>query len=332
MDTHSELRQDIVSGDWVLIVNRKDKKPHEFRQTEKIKRHPKRKCPFENPEEAGGGGVILAYPNKKNWKLMVVPNKFPVATQSGEWVVAREKHGPFRVIPGFGHHELLITRDHNANFPKLHKQDAFLVFKAFRERYKCLSVDKNIAYVTIYHNWGPRAGASIYHPHYQILAIPVIPPDAEHSLRGSEAYYKKNKKCVHCVQISWEKKQNERVIYENKDSIVFAPYVSKEQFELRVFPKKHSPYFEEASDATLKSVTTALQISIQKLEKALGNVNYNFFIHTAPLKDKEKHNHYHWHIEIMPRLNIAAGFELSTNVEINNTDPDCAANILNSAK
>jgi len=40
-----------------------------------------------------------------------------------------------------------------------------------------LSDDACIAYISMFHNWGPSAGASIYHPHYQMIALPIIPPD-----------------------------------------------------------------------------------------------------------------------------------------------------------
>lgn len=331
MDNNSELRQDIVSGDWVLVVHRTDRKPKDFKQKKGIKRSLKSTCPFENPRKAGGGNILFIHPNEKNWKLAIVPNKYPVVTQAGEWALEKKKYGPFRVIPGFGHHELMITRDHDNNFPKLSKNDAFLVFKSFRERYRILSEDNNISYITMFHNWGPRAGASIYHPHYQILAIPVVPPDAKHSLHGSDKYFKKHKKCVHCVQIAWEKKQKTRIICENKDIIVFAPYTSKEPFEMRVFPKKHLPYFEDTTDTQLKAITNGIQHALKKLEKFLGHPGYNVFIHTAPVKDKDKYGHYHWHIEIIPRLNISAGFELSTSIEVNSTDPDIAARLLNNA-
>jgi len=168
METHSELRQDLVSGDWVIVVSGRNKRPHQFKQKEKVVRVPKKGCPFEDPYIAGGGEILLSYPNEANWKTVVVPNKFPVVTKSGSWFFEGEKQGPFHVIPGFGYHELMITKDHDSNLPKLSRGDAFLVFKAFRERYQNIAMDKNLAYVAMYHNWGPRAGASVYHPHYHI--------------------------------------------------------------------------------------------------------------------------------------------------------------------
>jgi len=331
MKNKGELRQDLISGDWVLIASARAKRPHQFKE-KKIRRVPKTTCIFENPEKAGGGGLLGSYPKEGPWQIKVVPNKYPAVTHRTKEIIRSKKHGPFLTIPNYGHHELLITRDHDKNFPKLSRENAELVFMAFQDRYRDLAKDKKLANISIYHNWGPRTGASIYHPHYQMLAIPVIPPDVYRSLRGSNKFFRKYKTCVHCRQISWERKQKKRIIYENDNAIVFAPFVSKEPFEMRVFNKQHSPYFEDLSKEDLMYAVDALQNAIKKLEKAIKNVQYNFFIHTAPLKDKSKYKHYHWHIEIFPRMNISAGFELSTALEINPMDPDEAAKLLRNVR
>ncbi len=325
----SELRQDLVSGDWVLISPGRGKRPSQFKDTIRRVRSPKKTCIFEDPSKAGGGMVILSMPNNKNWRLQAVPNKYPAVTSEGVWETHEGRRGPFFVLPGYGHHELVITRDHDNNFPKLIRKDATLLFQAFMERYKSMAADSNMSYISIFHNWGPKAGASVYHPHYQILGIPVIPPDIERSLNGSLNYAKKNKDvCVHCTQIEWEKKQGKRVLFENKDAISFAPFVSKEPFEMRVFPKKHRPYFEKTKESELKGIVEILHKTLQRLEKRLGNPDYNFFIHTAPVRNRQEHDHYHWHIEIFPRTNISAGFELGTTIEINPLDPDEAIKYL----
>ena len=328
----SELRQDLVSGDWVLIAPGRRRRPGQFREKKKREKQPKKGCVFENPKKAGGGLVILSYPDTKAWRLQIVPNKYPAVTQSGVWVMHMDKVGPFSTLPGFGYHELLITRDHDKNFAALTPKSALLVFQAFRERYRKLSEDKNLSYISIFHNWGPKAGASVYHPHYQILGIPVVPPDVGHSLRGSFNYNKRHKKCVHCIQIDWEKKQKKRIIFEDRYAISFSPFVSKEPFEMRIFPKTHRPFFEEMRDGELTHVVSALQKSLQKLEKGLNGPDYNFFIHTAPVHNKRSYNHYHWHIEVVPRTNISAGFELGTDIEINPLSPDEAAKFLKQAK
>lgn len=324
---NSQLRQDPVSGDWIVIAPGRAKK-HIAKKQKRLKA-PIKNCPFENPQASGNGEPVLLYEGKKDWILQIIPNKNPA-------FVPRDicpkifKIGPYSAVAGVGRHDVIITRDHNKNFQNLSISDANLVFKAFKERYKILTEDNCEAYISIFHNWGPKAGASVYHPHYQMISIPVIPPDIQHSLYGSSVYFKKNKKCVHCEMIKWEKKIKRRIVFENKGAIVFTPFVSREPFELRIFPKKHLPYFEETSEANLKFMVEALQKALAKIEKKLGDPDYNFFIHTAPTLNKENHKHYHWHLEIQPKISISAGFELGTGIEITVADPDEAAKILRS--
>lgn len=130
--------------------------------------------------------------------------------------------------------------------------------------------------------------------------------------------------------IEHEKEIKKRIIYENKEAMVFTPFVSREPFELRVFPKKHFSYFEDTPESAMKLIVSALQGALKIIDKKLHNPDYNFFIHTAPILNKDKHSHYHWHIEVQPKISISAGFELGTGIEITVVDPDEAAKILKS--
>lgn len=324
---NSELRQDLVSGDWIVIAPKRAKGHLQFfKKKEKRKIPPLKNCPFENPQASGNAKPILIYEKKGDWLIQVVQNKQPAFVHKDK--ISCFKNGPYSVIEGAGHHDLLITRDHFKNFPRLSADLANMVFQTFRDRYLMLFNDPCVAYISIFHNWGPGAGASVFHPHYQIMGIPVVPPDIEHSLVGSSNYFRKNKKCVHCAMIEWERKQKKRIIYENEGAIVFAPFVSREPFELRIFPKKHLPYFENTLDEDLKWMVDALQTALRRIENKLNDPDYNFFIHTAPVKEKNKYKHYHWHMEILPKISVSAGFELGTGIEITVVDPDEAAKIL----
>lgn len=332
---YSELRQDLVSGDWILIAPGRARKPEEFLEKRKRLKAPKKGCPFENPATAGGGKPIAIYTKsdipsatqKDGWRVQIVPNKYPAVIHDGA-IAKLYKKGPYSVIAGVGYHELLITRDHDKNFLEISKEEAVLVFRAFRDRYSTLLDDKEIAYISIFHNWGPKAGASVYHPHYQMIAVPVVPPDVDHSLNGSRRYFEKHKKCVHCVQIAMERKEKKRVIFENEYAIAFAPFVSRYEFEVRIFPKEHLPFFEDTPAYVISCMVETLRHVLRSLKKSLNDPDYNFFIHTAPIKDKLKYKHYHWHIEVQPKINIPAGFELGTGIEINVVDPDMAVRII----
>ncbi|MBN2197779.1 DUF4921 family protein [Candidatus Wolfebacteria bacterium] len=326
----SELRQDLVSGDWIIIAPGRYKKHLQFfKKAKKREKAPIKGCPFKNPEKSGNK-IILVYKsknNKKDWEVMLIKNKYPVFVPKNK--CAKEiKKGPYSVMEGVGCHDVVITRNHYDNFAHLKKHQANLVFRAFRDRYLMLRNDPCLTYVSIFHNWGPKAGASVYHPHYQMIALPIIPPDVQHSLSGAARYFKEHKKCVYCDMIDWEKKERKRIVYENKGAIVFSPFVPYEPFELKIVPKKHLPYFENTSDGDLEWVVDALQNALFKIEKKLNDPDYNFFIHTAPLQNKNKYKNYHWHIEIQPKISVSAGFELGTGIEITVLDPDEAAKIL----
>jgi len=254
---------------------------------------------------------------------------YPAVSSDEAVIPSVSLDGPYFYLPGAGYHDVVITRDHENNFPRLSLREAAEVLSAIQERYKMVAEDPRIAYVSIFHNWGITAGASIYHPHYQMISIPVVPPDVSHSLRGSERYREENGgSCVHCVILEKELKEKKRVIFENESAVAFLPFVSREPFEIRVFPKGHMSYFEDCDGKTLTDVAEALHESLAMLEKNLGSVDYNFFIHTAPVKDKEKFSYYHWHIEVQPKISVLGGFELSTGIEITVVDPDDAAAFL----
>ena len=70
----SELRQDIVSGDWVAIAPARSKRPDQFLKKEKRTKEPIESCPFEDPQESGNNPPILIY--AKNKKMIFVGEKF----------------------------------------------------------------------------------------------------------------------------------------------------------------------------------------------------------------------------------------------------------------
>jgi len=331
---HSEFRRDLVSGEWILIAPARAHRPSEFKGAPKQTkdRTPKAKCPFEHPERDHiviGGDLKVQKSGRTAWSILAIENRYPSVSHRRGKVIS-SKHGPFTTMPGAGHHELVITKKHDANFPRLSPGGAEAVLELLKERYLALRDDPNIAFISMFHNWGRDAGASVYHPHYQLVAIPVVPPDISRSLRGSTEYFHEKGKCVHCAELAWERKEKKRIVVESVESIALAPFVSRNPFEVRIFPKRHQAYFEETGAKTLRDVARLLQKTLQRVKRKLGNPGYNFFIHTAPVKGKSEYPHYHWHIEIFPKTSTRAGFEFGTGVETNIIDPRRTADTLRS--
>lgn len=342
MKNISELRQDLVTGAWVLVVTGRAKRPHAFITKGKRPVPSRINCPFEsllknallvidkNGEMHRLTKKDLPY-LKKHWLLQVVPNKYPAVGKGA--CRAEKKVGPHRQMDGVGFHEVIITRDHIRSIALMSQREVEAVIRAYRERYKVLKDEDCVAYISIFHNHGRGAGASIFHPHSQLVAVPVIPPDVSRSLKGSANYAHTHKNaCVHCVMLDFEIKDGKRIVYENDAMVVLCPYVSRSAFEVHIFPKRHNPRFEISQDEDFMYIADALHTTLAKIYKGLNDPDYNFFIHTAPATHTAEFNHYHWHIEILPKTAVWAGFEISTGIDIAVIAPEKAAELLRKIK
>ena len=327
----NEFRQDLTSGDWVLFSAGRAKRPHEERKKEDYYQ-PKDGCPFEQPEKSGQK-IVWGWPDNENWRVMVVKNKFP-AVESGSSGLDRQI-GPFNLYDAAGDHDVIIYREHDLNFSDFSVDQGVDAVRVYKKRYREMAeASSDSEHIMIFHNYGREAGASIYHPHSQIISLPILPPDISRSIYGSFRYYRANKKKVYDVIVEWELAQKKRIIYENDMFVVFCPFVSKFPYEVRIFSRDSHAHFEKMPDEFDKYLADALMNALAKIKRALGDPSYNFFVHTAPAKENKLenfHEFYSWHIEILPKFSVSAGFELGTGLDINVVDPDMAAEELRKA-
>lgn len=323
MDTPSELRQDLVTGDWVLIATGRARRPDNFRAKSAPAPSPEAAdCPFDDPQQSGHGAPLVRLPAQGDWLVQVIPNKFP-ALGTGVCSVAHSE-GPFSWLEGVGFHEVVVYRDHQQPLAEFSDDQITMALEAFRRRYSALRDQDCIEYVSMFFNYGPAAGASIAHPHAQIIATPVIPPDVGRSLKGSNAYFDAHGQCVHCAMVAFERERGTRIIEETPNFLALAPYASRTAFEVRMFPKAHLPSFRQTPDAHMSEAAALLRNTLKRIAIGLNDPALNFYIHTAPVHG-EDFPYYHWHIEILPKTSIWAGFELGTGIEISTIAPEKAA-------
>lgn len=323
----SELRQDIVSGDWVVIATGRARRPDDFANFQRIQDDKGiENCLFEDPVASGQQkDVLLYHKSDGEWTLRVFPNKYPSFSE-GE-ATGSLSEGPYFAMPGIGYHEVIVTRDHHRQLALMDAMEIAEVFDAYQDRYLDLMNKKNVNYIAIFHNHGKEAGASISHPHSQLMAIPVIAPYIKLELDGAENYYRSNKHCVYCIMAEHESEEKKRVVFENEEFIAFCPFASRAAFEVWIMPKKHSPYFERISDEQKIKLAEVFQKGLSSIYKALNDPPYNFYIHTSPCDGKD-YSHFHWHIEILPHTSTWAGFELETGIEVSTIQPEVAAEFL----
>ena len=328
-----ELRKDPITDRWVIIATDRARRPVDFAR-EPIASLGGRFCPFCPGNESKTPPEVLAYrdeggSNGSGWHLRVVPNKFPVLGIEGD--LDREGEGLFDKMQGIGAHEVIIeTPGHSESMATLEERQVERVLWAFRDRMLDLKKDGRLRYILLFKNQGEPAGASLEHPHSQLIALPVVPKRVQEEIDGAKHYYDFKERCVFCDILRQEAKAATRVVMETDRFLVIEPYAARFPFETWIVPRRHQAHFFEADAQQLQNLAWVLKSTLRKIEKVLEKPPLNFIVHTAPLQEGAM-LHYHWHIEIIPRLTRVAGFEWGTGFYINPTPPEESAQFLREA-
>ena len=339
----SELRWDPLKLNWVIIATDRGRRPRDFQ----IEQKPAgmTSCPFCYGNEDKTQAEVYAVrpegePNEPNWRVRVIPNKFPVLKIEGE--LKSRGYGPYDVMEGIGAHEVIIeTPEHDKGMADLAVAQIAEVLAAYRARFLDLRRDGRFRYMVLFKNHGAAAGATLCHSHSQLIAVPLTPPVAATELKVCQEFYAAKERCIFCDLIEFEISAGVRVVKEFENFIVVTPYASCFPFELRLYPKRHAHDFVLMDDSDLAELACALKDMLGRLKLVLRDPPYNFILHTAPPKQPRLGKpefwgsieyDYHWHIELVPRLTQIAGFEWGTGFYINPTSPEDAATFLREAE
>lgn len=332
-----ELRKDPVSGRWVIISTDRVKRPTDFsREKARMKGG---FCPFCPGNETHTPAEILAYrppvnghspaANAPGWKVRVVPNKFPALGIEG--TLDRRPEGIFDKMNGIGAHEVIIeTPEHNATLATMNEKQVEDVLWAFRHRISDLKKDVRLKYILIFKNHGEAAGATLEHPHCQLIALPIVPKQVFEEVEASRQYFRSKERCIYCDVISQELDDASRVVSETAEVVTLAPYAPRFPFETWILPKRHESSYENASPALYENLAKAIKSLVGKLDSVLDSPAYNLVLHSSPTAENNN-EYYHWHVEVMPKLTRVAGFEWGTGFYINPTSPEESAKYLREA-
>jgi UDPglucose--hexose-1-phosphate uridylyltransferase len=326
-----ELRKDPVVERWVIIATERARRPMDFPPTPALP-HRTDECPFcpghedrTPPELYRSGG-----PENGSWAVRVVPNKFPALHPDSEVHAAGE--GIYDRMDGVGAHEVVIeTPDHFGSLGTLPVSQVGEVLVAYRERLHALRKDARLEYVLIFKNHGVAAGASLVHPHSQLIATPILPELVAEEIAGAARYFRMKERCVWCDVVSQERRDGARLVLEEDGFVALAPFAPRFPFETWILPTAHRATFESVGPDEVDALARLLRGLIARLGRLFDDPPYNFALHTAPLKAADS-EHFHWHLELMPKLTHLAGFELGTGFFINPTPPEDAARFLRQAE
>jgi UDPglucose--hexose-1-phosphate uridylyltransferase len=336
----SELRKDIVSGRWVIIASERSKRPDDFRPAQIEKEEVGSGfCPFCEGNEAKTPPEVFSirrpgtHKNKPGWSVRTVPNKFPALNRG--LPPQRHDDGVFQWMEGVGVHEVIIeTPDHQKDLPDLPLYHLLYVLEAYQKRVISIEKEFQYKYVHLFKNKGRDAGASLSHPHSQIVATPIIPKQVNEELYSSERLHRQHGECIFCRIIRDEIRLGDRLIWKNDHFCALAPFAPRFPFEMRIFPLRHSTWFSELRKTEAVSLAKTLQAVLGKLKEILSDPPYNFYIHQGPNPNlphegwANLEKSYHWHMEVIPVLTRVAGFEWGTGFYINPVPPETSAAFL----
>ena len=171
------LRQDITTGEWVIMAPSRAQRPQQLAAPAAGNLPPYDPgCPFCPGQEAHTPPPVLVVPDGNrptHWTLRVVPNKFP-ALVADSATPPSVPDGLFPALDGRGHHEVIIEcPEHNGQLSQLPLVQLIVLVGTWGERLRALQTDPQVQMISLFKNHGARAGASLPHPHTQILALPI---------------------------------------------------------------------------------------------------------------------------------------------------------------
>lgn len=266
------LRHHPITGEPILFAPQRASRPNAFGTASEPG------CPFcpghehETPPEVLRAG--------DPWRIRVFPNKFPAAA----------------------HHEVIVESEiHDITFDRI--ADAASVIGVYVERYRALAVREGVAYVALFRNHGAAGGASIAHPHAQVVGVPFVPPRIA---REGECF-SNAASCPLC-------RLREHAIGETSHFVWVAPAGSQMPHEQWIVPKQHRNEIGGFGAEEIRELAALLQEATAAMQRRWPSYNWLFlnFPRTPAA---------HCYVALFPRLTGIAGFELETGTSIQIVDP-----------
>ncbi len=328
-----EMRQNRFTKEWVVIATERAKRPEELKtKRTDVKPLPKYSptCPFcPGNEQMSPNEIMRLNGPDGSWRCKVVPNKFAALSREGEPTRTIERSK--RTINGVGIHDVIVeSPDHSVTTALLPDDQVTSILEVYKQRYDDISKDPRITQITIFKNYGGAAGASLEHPHSQLIAAPVISHQVRDRMFEALRHYDEFGECIFCQVNEEEMNEKTRIVAVTDHFVVLEPFASATPFTTHIYPLRHMATFGEVSPEELVDLGNALRTLLGKLYFGLDNPDFNYTVRTAPAENAGA-KYYHWYISVIPRLTKVAGFELGSGMFINTVLPEAAAEFLRNA-
>src|SRR5580698_7962991 len=268
----NQLRLDPLTGRWVVVSVDRARRPSAFvfsPRVSVVQADTSAPCPFCPGNEGSTPPALETYGKSGSWLVRVVPNLYPAFEGDNAFVV--EHRGPvFTQATAGGIHEVLVlSPDHQAAWENVDDDQAGLIMAAIRDRIEEHAAVPGIRYSQVIVNSGREAGASIEHPHAQLLGMSFVPRELAEEQAGFARF---TGRCLLCTTIDAEESTGYRVVYSDERVAVVCPFWSGTPYEMLVIPRNHGPHLHRASPADLAAVGRAIRNALASLQDHIGDV------------------------------------------------------------
>jgi UDPglucose--hexose-1-phosphate uridylyltransferase len=317
-----EIRTDPLTGDIVAISTDRVARPRHLRPGRLLDDDPAH-CAFCPGNEAHTPRALATVDGPHGWRARAFPNRFPAVGIEGE--LDPRAVGPYDVTGGIGAHEVIVeTRRHDVGSWRDPVEQA-AALRLARDRMRDLARDGRFRSVLWFRNHGPEAGASLGHPHAQIVALPTVPPRlrrvATRCRRHLDAHDRELWKDI----LDLELRDRRRLLVETDTLVAWCHFAPSVSFETLIAPRRPLPSFLDCDDRLISEVAEVMSRVMVAIDDVLAGPPHNTLLVTAPIGGSPG---FRWHLRITPRLAAFAGFELLSGGTMIGTAPEEAARLL----
>lgn len=324
----SEIRMHYFLDEYCIIASERGKRPSDFASEKPVRSVSD--CVFCGGYEDKTPPATAVYKEGEvladtegslvtGWDIRCIPNLFPALSPKPAILSEDFAASQWSIQEGFGYHEVIVESPiHGRMISDFSDDEMSLLMRVYRDRVSHYRSQAGIKYVSLFKNWGERAGASLDHTHSQLIALPILPPslkreqDAIHAASG----------CPYCDIVGTES-ESVRLLYENSGAVAFCPHFSMSPFEVWILPKQHVNHLANCTDEVLRLIGNAIRFVVSRYDVVLGSPSYNYMFYGIFDDDS-----YHLNVRLQPVLSTPAGFEKNTGIFINYVVPEAAASYL----
>lgn len=300
LQTHSHRRQNLLTGEWVLVSPQRSERPWQG-QIEAPERELQAGydpdcflCPGNeraggqrNPPYRGGFAFDNDFPALSDEPAQDVFSDNPM-------LVAEPESGCCRVVCFSERHDLRLAVMDEAGVAAALR----LLFDEFAE----LERRQNIAYVQVFENRGLMMGCSNPHPHAQIWATRSLPVEPGKELARQAAWHRRTGRPLLIDYLEAETAAKTRIVCANAQAVSLVPFWAVWPYETLLLPRRPVAGPGDLVEAELLGLAGVLRRTLVACERLFATaVPYSLGFHARP-SDGAEHPEWQFHAHIYPPL------------------------------